>query len=175
MGLASDLGYTYRDPNLFQRSMQAFGSTRVGAWFFSKTLRHLDRALHRATRGRTSLPQVLAGLPVVMVTTTGRKSGRPRTSPLIAPPVGDTLALVGTNFGQPATPAWVLNLEADPTATVEHHGTTAAVRARPATPAERDEIWATAAGVYGGYAKYQDRITGRDIRLFVLEPADPAD
>lgn len=175
MGLATDLGYAYSDPNRFQRSMQAFGSTRVGAWSFSKTLRHLDRVVHRISKGRTSLPQVLAGLPVVMVTTTGRKSGQPRTSPLIAPPVGDTLALVGTNFGQRSTPAWVLNLEADPNATVEHHGATAAVRARPATPAEREEIWATAAGVYGGYAKYQDRITGRDIRLFVLEPADPAD
>ena len=118
------------------------------------------------------MPAVLAGLPVLMVTTTGRKSGQPRTTPLIAPPVGDTVALLGTNFGQANTPAWVLNLEADPHATVEYHNATKAVVARPATDAERDEIWQVADGVYGGYAKYQQRITGRQIRLFVLDP-DP--
>jgi deazaflavin-dependent oxidoreductase (nitroreductase family) len=171
MGLATDLGYSYKAPNVVQRTMQAFGSTKVGAWFFSKTLRHLDRALHKLTKGRTSTPELLAGLPVVMVTTTGRRSGAARTTPLICPPVGDSIALVGTNFGQQSTPGWVHNLEADAAATVEYHGTTLDVRARPATEAERSEIWETAAGVYGGYTKYQQRITGRDIRLFVLEPA----
>lgn len=171
MGLAADLGYRYRSPNVAQRTMQALGSSRGGAWFFSKTLRHIDRVVHRVSRGRTSAPAVLAGLPVLMVTTTGRRSGLPRTTPLIAPPVGDTVALLGTNFGQPTTPAWVLNLEADPRATVEYRGATAAVRARPATTEERAEIWGTADGIYGGYAKYQQRITGREIRLFVLEPA----
>lgn len=170
MGLASDLGYSYRSPNAFQRAMQAFGSTTGGAWFFSKTLRHLDRVMHAITKGRTSTPEVLAGLPVVLVTTTGRKTGQARTSPLIAPPLGDTIALVGTNFGQADTPAWVLNLEADPDATVEHHGVTLDVRARPADEDERAEIWRSAGGVYGGYVKYQQRIAGREIRLFVLEP-----
>ena len=172
MGLAADLGYDYSPPNALQRTMQAFGSTKPGAWFFSKTLRHFDRVIHKVSKGRTSMPAVLAGLPVLMVTTTGRKSGQPRTTPLIAPPVGDTVALLGTNFGQANTPAWVLNLEADPHATVEYHNVTKAVVARPATEAERDEIWQVADGVYGGYAKYQQRITGRQIRLFVLEP-DP--
>jgi deazaflavin-dependent oxidoreductase (nitroreductase family) len=170
MGLAADLGYAYRTPNAFQRAMQAFGSTSAGAWFFSKTLRHLDRAMHAVTKGRRSTPEVLAGLPVVLVTTTGRKSGEPRTSPLIAPPIDDTIALVGTNFGQANTPAWVFNLEADPRATVEHHNVALEVSARPATDDERDRIWAAAGSLYGGYVKYQERIRGRAIRLFVLEP-----
>ncbi len=170
MGLAADLGYRYRAPNVVQRGVQALGSSKGGAWFFSKSLRHIDRVVHRVSRGRTSAPAVLAGLPVLMVTTTGRRSGAPRTTPLIAPPVGDTVALLGTNFGQRTTPAWVLNLEADPRATVEYHGTTVDVRARPATAEERAEIWEAADGIYGGYAKYQQRITGREIRLFVLDP-----
>jgi deazaflavin-dependent oxidoreductase (nitroreductase family) len=172
MGLAADLGYTYRRPNAVQRAMQAFGATRGGAWFFARTLRHFDRAVHALTAGRKSTPEVLAGLPVLLVTTTGRRSGVPRTSPLIAPPIRDTVALVGTNFGQTATPNWVHNLEADPHATVEYHNTRCAVQARLATEEEEVEIWERSASIYGGYRKYQERITGRVVRVFVLEPAD---
>ncbi len=171
MGLATDLGYRYSAPNPFQRAMQKVGSTKGGAWAFSQSLRHVDRVVYKLTRGRRSAPEVLAGLPVVMVTTTGRKSGRPRTTPLIAPPIADTLALVGTNFGQKATPAWVLNLEADPAAAVEFHGIVEQVQARPATDAEAVEVWDRASAIYGGYGKYQERITGRDVRIFVLDPA----
>lgn len=172
MGLAADLGYTYREPNVVQRVGQAFGSTRVGAWTFSKTLRHMDRAVHRVSKGRTSVPMLLAGLPVMMVTTTGRKSGAPRTTPLVAPPIGDTLALVGTNFGQRSTPGWVHNLEADPHATVAYRGVIIDVVGRAATDDEAAQIWSAAASLYGGYAKYQTRIAHRDIRLFVLDAAD---
>jgi deazaflavin-dependent oxidoreductase (nitroreductase family) len=169
MGVAADLGYGHHAVNGFQRLMQRFGSSRGGAWMFSKLLAPTDRILSRLTGGRTSAPEVLAGLPVIMVTTTGRRSGQPRTSPLIAVPVGDTLALLGTNFGQTGTPAWVLNLEADPRVTVGYHDHTAELVARPATDAERAEVWANSAGVYGGYEKYRERIQGRDIRIFVLE------
>jgi len=171
VGLASELSYAHDRGNPVQRAMQAFGSTRVGAWFFSKTLAPIDRLLHRLTKGRTTLPAVLAGLPVIMVTTTGRKSGEARTTPLISVPIGDDLTLLGTNFGQTNTPGWVFNLEADPHATVEYRGVSRSVVVRPATEGERADAWKASAGVYGGYEKYQERITGRDIRIFVLEPA----
>ncbi|MET0901597.1 MAG: nitroreductase family deazaflavin-dependent oxidoreductase [Acidimicrobiales bacterium] len=170
MGVAAELGYQHRDPNIVQRAMQAFGSSRVGAWFFSKTLRHLDRAVHKLSGGRTSVPQLLAGLPVLFVTATGRKSGQPRTSPLLAVPLADTLALVGTNFGQTSTPGWALNLESDPAVRVHYRGVERALTARPATDDERAEVWRAAANVYPGYDKYQQRISGREIRIFVLEP-----
>jgi deazaflavin-dependent oxidoreductase (nitroreductase family) len=169
MGLAHDLGYVIRRPNLPQRGIQAFASTRAGAWLFSKALRRLDDVVVRASRGRTSAPELLAGLPVIDVTTTGRKSGLPRTSHLIAVPYGDTLALLGTNFGQPSTPAWVLNLEADPRAGLRHHGLSLDAVARPATDDEHAAVLAGSAGVYGGYLKYQGRIAGRRLRIFVLE------
>ena len=171
MGLAADLGYHLRRPNAFQRGMQAVASSRPGAWVFSRVLRHLDNVVGRLSRGRTSAPELLAGIPVVDVTTTGRKSGLRRTSHLIAVPYADTLALLGTNFGQPSTPAWVLNLEADPRATLSHHGTTLEAVARPATEEEQAAVLAGSTSVYGGYLKYQRRITGRRLRIFVLEPA----
>ena len=172
MGLAADLSYDLPRPNAFQRGVQAFASTRAGAWLFSRRWPPMDRAAARLTRGRTSVPRLLAALPVLRVTTTGRRSGQARDTHLIAVPVDDTLALLGTNFGQPHTPAWVLNLEADPRATVTYRGATRRVVARPATEAEREQVLLNSAGVYGGYLKYQQRITGRRLRIFVLEPAD---
>jgi deazaflavin-dependent oxidoreductase (nitroreductase family) len=169
VGLADDLGYHLIKPNPFQRTMQSFGSSRPGAWLFSYLLRHLDDVVVRLSKGRTSTPRLLAGIPVLDVTTTGRKSGLPRTSHLIAVPYQGTLALLGTNFGQPTTPAWVLNLEADPRATVVHTGHTREVVARPATPEEQSGVLAASAQVYGGYLKYQQRITGRRLRIFLLE------
>jgi deazaflavin-dependent oxidoreductase (nitroreductase family) len=171
MGVAADLGDRHEPINGFQRLMQRFGSTRVGAWFFSKTLTTLDRAFLKLSKGRTSVPEVLAGLPVVFVTTTGRKSGEPRSAPLISVPVGDSLALIGTNFGQARTPGWVFNLEADPSARVRYRDVELAATVRPATDDERAAVWQAASAVYPGYDKYQQRITGRDIRIFVLEPA----
>ncbi len=113
---------------------------------------------------------------VLVLTSTGRRSGQTCTTRLIAIPVGDTLALLGTNFGQPRTPTWVLNLEADPRATVTHRGVTHPVVARAATEPERAVILRSSAGIYGGYLKYQQRITGRRrLRIFVLEPQRSAE
>ena len=126
----------------------------------------------KVSRGRTSAPEVLAGLPVLDVTTTGRKSRQPRTSHLISIPIDDTLALIGTNFGQSATPAWVLNLEADPTASVRYRDRTVSVTARPASEAEFAQVLASSGPIYPGYQKYEQRIgDSRRLRIFVLEPA----
>ena len=172
MSLASELSYEFPRPNWFQRAMKAFGATRFGAWLFSKLLRHLDDVVQRLTRGRTTVPELLAGLPVLDLTTTGRRSGQPRTSHLISVPLDDTLALLGTNFGQPATPAWVLNLEANPHATVRYRGRSVDVLARPATEAEFSRVLASSGPIYAGYRTYQQRIgERRRLRIFLLERA----
>jgi deazaflavin-dependent oxidoreductase (nitroreductase family) len=173
VGLAGDLSYAYARPNAFQRAMQAVASTRPGAWFFAKTLASMDRLLDRISKGRLTVPALMAGLPVLVLTSTGRRSGQPRQTHLIAVPYLDTLALLGTNFGQPTTPTWVLNLEAEPRASVTHGGQTRQVVARPAWADERVRILAESANFYAGYAKYQERITGRTLRIFVLEAPPP--
>jgi deazaflavin-dependent oxidoreductase (nitroreductase family) len=172
MGVASQLDYRHRRPNALRRAMQKVGATRAGAWGFSKTLPPMDRMVHRLSKGRASAPALLAGLPVLWVTTTGRRSGLRRTTPLIAVPCGDDLALIGTNFGQRNTPAWCHNLEADPKATVAFDGKVCDVVVRPARDDERADVWKAASGIYGGYDKYQERINGREIRIFVLESGD---
>jgi deazaflavin-dependent oxidoreductase (nitroreductase family) len=171
VGLAADLGYRIPRPTLLHRAVQSFASTRFGAWTFSKLLRHLDDVVGRLSRGRTSAPELLAGLPVLDIVTTGRRSGATRRTHLIAVPYADTVALLGTNFGQPSTPSWVLNLEADPRLSVTHHGVTVDAIARPADDEEAAAVLAASAGVYGGYLKYHGRITQRRLRIFVLNAA----
>jgi deazaflavin-dependent oxidoreductase (nitroreductase family) len=175
MGLAADLGYRHHTANPLYKPVLLFAGSRAGGWFFSRVLRHLDDLVGRLTRGRRSAPELLAGLAVLDVTTTGRRSGQRRTSHLIAAPYDDTLALLGTNFGQASTPAWALNLEAHPHATVRFRDATREVVARPATALESERIFASAASFYPGYAHYRKRVgDSRRIRVFVLEPAQEA-
>ena len=169
MGLAADLGYAYPPPTRLHRLVQAFAASRVGGWLTPKTLVPLDKLATRLSKGRLSLPAVLAGLPVVTLETRGRRSGLPRATHLIAVPFHETLALLGTNFGQPATPAWVLNLETDPTATITYNGITLGVRARAADSDELPTILTAAAILFPGTARYDDRIRHhRQLRVFVL-------
>lgn len=175
MGITTDLSYSFPRPNALQRSVRVVVSSPAGAWILSRLLPVLDRAVARLTRGRTTATAALSGLPVIVVTTTGRRSGNPRPVQLIGIPMADDgLALLGTNFGQAATPTWALNLEADPRATVAHGTVTVGVVARSATEGERAEVLASAAGVYLGYAKYFSRISGRHVRIFVLEKGPDA-
>lgn len=172
MGLASDLGYTHHTSNPFFRVVRSFAGTAVGAKVFSRTLRHLDTFVARVSKGQQSAPGLLAGLAVLEVTTTGRRSGQRRTSHLIAAPYEDDLALLGTNFGQASTPAWALNLEADPHATLTYRGQTRQAVARPATPEEADRVFELAGDFYPGYQRYRERIgDSRRIRVFVLTEA----
>ena len=175
MGLAADLGYRHTSGNPIHQACRWLAGTRIGSWVFARTLRHLDDVVGRLTKGRYSAPGLLTGLAVLDLTTTGRKSGQRRTSHLIATPYADTVALLGTNFGQERTPAWALNLESEPRATVAYRGTSREVVARPATDAETEEIFELAASVYGGYRHYRTRVgSSRRIRVFVLEPISAA-
>lgn len=170
MSLVEDLSYEFRPANRAQRGLQTVASSRPGAWFFAHTAPALDTWVDRLSRGRTSLSMLLAALPVLNVTTTGRKSGLRRTTHLVAIPIGGSLALIGSNFGQPSTPAWALNLEADPHATATYRGRSVAVLARPARPEEFEAVLRSAAPLYGGYSAYLERIgDGRRLRIFVLE------
>ena len=171
MGLAEDLGYRFPRRTALHRYVQDVASTRLGAWLFSRCLRRMDDVVGRLTGGRASAPELLAGLPVIDVTTVGRRSGRRRTSHLIAVPYAGTLALLGTNFGQPSTPSWALNLEADPHVTLRYCGRARDAVARLVSDEEQAAVLSASAAVYGGYLAYQRRITGRRLRVFVLDEA----
>ena len=116
------------------------------------------------------MPEVLAGLRTVFVTTIGARSGKQRTSALVGVPVGDGIALIGTNFGGARTPNWYHNLRAHPKAEVRYHETTVNVVAREIAPGpEHDAIMRAASRVYAGYSAYEARITDRPIHVMVLD------
>lgn len=162
------LGYRSKQPNLVQRAMQQVAASGPGAWVFKRTLHPVDKVMFKATGGRVTVPGLVAGLPVLMVTTMGAKSGKPRTMPLLGIPMDGDVAIIGSNFGQKGTPGWVYNLEAEPSATVAYRGASVEVSARLASEAQADAAFAEAAKVYPGYARYRERASHRTIRVFIL-------
>ncbi|MFV2100337.1 nitroreductase/quinone reductase family protein [Micromonospora sp. LOL_024] len=129
-----------------------------------------DRVLGRLTRGRV----VALGLvPSLVITTTGRKSGQPRSNPLLYVPDGDAYVVVGSNWGQPHQPAWSLNLLAEPRAEVDVAGRRIPVRAEVAAGTERDRLWRLLVAEWPAYEVYVERAGGREIRIFRLVPAGP--
>ncbi len=109
----------------------------------------------------------------VTLTTTGRRSGEPRTVPLYAWEDADRLVVVGSQGGSPQDPHWACNLRADPRATVRKGRQVLDVRASEVAAAERERLWKLVVEAFPLYATYQ-RKTERIIPLFVLETVDAA-
>lgn len=159
-------------PNAIQRSLQTLSASAFGAKIFSYTFHHIDRPLLQATDGRFALSSLLGGLPIVILTTTGAKSGQPRAIPLIAIPDGEKIFLIASNWGGKNYPAWYHNLRANPRATVTYGGKTRAFVAHEANGKEYETYWQRAVDLYKGYALYKTRTGGRPIPIMVLEPHD---
>jgi deazaflavin-dependent oxidoreductase (nitroreductase family) len=123
--------------------------------------------LYRLSGGR--LMGRVGRAPVLLLTTTGRKSGRRRTAPVVYLADEDRCVVIGSNAGNARVPAWSLNLKADPEAEVEVGRRRLKVRARVAEGEERADLWRRSNEQYAGFDDYEAR-TDRDIALFVLEP-----
>jgi deazaflavin-dependent oxidoreductase (nitroreductase family) len=108
------------------------------------------------------------GATILLLTTTGRKSGEPRTMPLIHRTDGDHWVVVASKGGWKHDPIWFKNLEADPNATVEVPGETVPVRARVAEGSERERLWKLMNEDWPAYDSYQER-ADRRIPVVVLE------
>jgi deazaflavin-dependent oxidoreductase (nitroreductase family) len=128
----------------------------------------VDRALHRLSGGRFLLSQRL--VPTLVLTTTGRRSGEARESPLacLAEP-GGTFVVVGSNFGQAQHPAWTANLIAEPRATVTWERRRIDVRAELLDDAAKAAIWPELVRIWPTYDTYVER-SGRNLRVFRLRP-----
>lgn len=127
-------------------------------------------AVYRATRGR--LLGSVAGMPVLLLTTTGRRSGGLRTTPLTFFRDGSDLVVIASNGGDDRPPAWLLNLEQDSRATVQIGADRALVTAATAPEPVRARLWPEITATYEGYAAYQSR-TSRRIPVVLLSPTRP--
>jgi F420H(2)-dependent quinone reductase len=131
----------------------------------------LHRAMVSMSGGRVGTK--FRGQPLILLTTTGRKSGKPRTWPLVGLPIDEQArrsgwVVVASNGGHDAHPAWYLNLQANAAASVRDGRDEVAVTARDATPEERARHWPRFVDVLGTYAEYQEA-TDRTIPVVMLE------
>jgi len=162
----------YKQAGVFRRFVLTIAATAPMSWFHARTLHWLDSAVHRITAGRTTLTSLLAGLPVIMLMTTGAKSGRPRTVPLLGLRDENRIIVIASSYGRSQHPAWYHNLRATPHATVTIDSVATPVLAHEATGAQRDRLWRAALRIYPGYAAYARRAAPRQIPIFVLTPTE---
>lgn len=142
----------------FSNSLGATGLRLVGK---------LNAPVYRLTGGRVG--GKLGQAPILLLTTTGRKSGQPRTAPVLYLADGNRFVVINTNAGNAKTPAWSLNLRANPEAAVEVGNKEIKVRARLAEGAERADLWRRHMEQYSGWEYYESKLD-REIGVFVLEP-----
>jgi deazaflavin-dependent oxidoreductase (nitroreductase family) len=134
-----------------------------------KIVTSIHRAAFDLTKGR--LGGRAGGLPVVKLTTTGRKTGKRRETMLISPVHdADRVIIVASKGGAPRHPMWYLNLRDHPEVVITMEGKTRAMTARTATAEEKAELWPKIVAGYKGYGGYQEK-TDRDIPVVVLQPS----
>jgi deazaflavin-dependent oxidoreductase (nitroreductase family) len=160
----------------YDRAAVVFASSRPGAWFFVHVAMRLDRLLVPLTRGRVSscLGTRYQGRHLLLLTTMGARSGRPRTVPLLYVRDGRDIVLVGSKGGDPRHPAWIHNVRANSRVTVYARGQRGDYTAREAQGEERRRLWARAVELYPGYETYRARAAGREIPVVVLSPTSRA-
>jgi len=140
---------------------------------FLKQITAMDKFLSKITRGRLSFVRI-AGLPSLMLTVVGRRSGVPRSVPVLCVPYQGGHLIAGSNFGGPKEPVWVLNLRAaiedSRQVGVGVNGVEVDAVPREVDGPERDAVWQHMLKTWPNYAKYAERID-RTIPVFLLEPA----
>ena len=147
--------YARLSPHLAHRP-GATQASRAHAW------------LLRRSNGR--LGRRFIGAPVLVLRTTGRRSGQPRESPMFFVRDGERFAVVASNAASKRPPAWWLNLQADPGAQALVDGQWHPVRGRHATDEEEGRLWPSFQEIYAGYDHYR-AIASRELPVVVLEPA----
>jgi deazaflavin-dependent oxidoreductase (nitroreductase family) len=171
VGLLEELNYTVTPPNRVQHTLQrAAAGERIGR-VLQRSLYSLDKAVYGVTADRHTATSLLAGLPIIMLTTTGARTGNDRTMPLVGIPAAEDLFVIGSNFGTPSTPGWVHNLEANPAAVVSFRDRRVPVVARHADQTETDRVFEAASTVFAGFPRYRRLAANREIRVFALESA----
>ncbi|HEX6760687.1 MAG TPA: nitroreductase family deazaflavin-dependent oxidoreductase [Propionibacteriaceae bacterium] len=143
------------------------------SWIRPRTLVRIDRATFRLSRGRTTLSAWISGLPIIMLTTTGARSGQPRALPVLALPEDDHLVLIASNFGMPSNPGWYYNLRAQPDVTITWKRSSIKMHARELKGVERQQYVDLGLKAYPFWEQYYRRAAPRPIPVIMLEPSSP--
>ena len=133
------------------------------------TIATIHRGLYKLTGGKVGAN--LGGRPMLLLTTTGRKSGKERATPLQYLRDGENMVVVASNGGNKNHPAWLYNVRANPEATAQTGKKVKKVRAEVANEEERARLWPLLLEAYHGYQDYEDE-TERTIQVVVLTPQE---
>lgn len=139
------------------------------SWIRPRVLLRIDREVFRLSGGRTTLSAWISGLPIVMLTTTGARTGQPRTLPVLGLPDGDNLAVIASNFGRPSHPSWYYNLLAHPHVLVTWHGAGVQMQARELKGEERQLWMDRGLEAYPWWEQYHRRAAPRQVPVIMLE------
>jgi deazaflavin-dependent oxidoreductase (nitroreductase family) len=130
----------------------------------------VDRFVYRLTRGRTTASSRLGGVTITMLTTTGARSGKPRTLPVLGLPDGDDMIVIASNFGRRRHPSWYHNLLANPGATIVFDGISRPVTAHELSGPERERAYRRGEEIYPGFSHYPRWAANRKIPVLRLTP-----
>lgn len=150
---------------LRERLIRVIARSRAAGWLILTVANRVDRLLMRLSGGRVS---VALGLPVLLLTTTGARTGRRHSTPLVYVAEGDTIAVIASRVGTDRNPGWYHNLRAHPTAEVLAPRRSGRYTAREAEGEERERLWRRAVMIYPGYEDYRTRAAARRIPVMVL-------
>jgi deazaflavin-dependent oxidoreductase (nitroreductase family) len=157
-------------PNPLRRLVRKIAEIVPMSWIRPSALVFTDRAVFRLSGGRTTLSAWISGLPIIMLTTTGARTGLRRTLPVLALPDDDRLVVIASNYGRAAHPGWYYNLRARPYATISWKGSSVDVDARELTGEERQRYVERGIEAYPWWAPYHQRAAPRLIPVIVLSP-----
>ena len=141
------------------------------SWIRPRLVVGIDRGVFRLSRGRTTMSALVSGLPIVMLTTTGARTGQTRAVPVLGLPDDDRLILIASNFGKSSNPGWYHNLRAHPSAVITWSGSTVEMHARELVGAERQRYVDLGIEIYPWWEPYHRRAAPRQIPVIMLEPA----
>ncbi len=130
----------------------------------------VDQLVYRLTGGATTMSSWLAGVEITMLTTTGARTGRTRTLPVLAVPDGEDTILIASNFGRRRNPSWYHNLRANPRATIVAEGVSREVLARELTGTDRESGYRRGEAIFPGFTHYTRWAADRRIPVLRLEP-----
>jgi deazaflavin-dependent oxidoreductase (nitroreductase family) len=167
------INFEEQRPGPLSRVVQKAASILPMSLVPPRALPRLDREVFRLSRGRTTFSAWVSGLPIVMLTTTGARTGQPRTLPVLGLPDGDRLVVIASNFGRPQHPGWYYNLRAYPYAVVMWKGSAIKMLARELNGDERERYLVRSHETYPWWEPYHRRAAPRRIPLIMLEPLGP--
>lgn len=140
------------------------------ARFMTYRLHRWDEWVNKITRGRWTATEILSGLPVIFVSALGAKSGKRRSTPLLAIRDGEKFIIVATKFGADRHPDWYYNITAHPTVDVLYKGDESSYEAEELKGDARQAAWDRVVAYYPGYQAYEQRAGNRKIPVLALHP-----